>query len=279
MHREAITHSQLHHPNILPFLGIFHENEGSTSPLVILPFIEKGSLNEMLVSDEVIGGSTFSRIVSEHFELIFKCPSAYQCTDYRNSSWDSISSFAKSSRYTRRYSSSEFILSRQHVRYSLKWFKGNVLLSPSGDAIICDFGLSRIRHEVTRTQTMLQEGGHLRFLAPELSDGIAEKFRTSQESDIFSLSMTFLNAWTRRPPFHELKNDLQVAAEFRRDRRPTRPTVSTQLSGIVEEKLWTLLGKMWAGASITRPSSTTVREEIEALLRPWLQPESIMTPS
>lgn len=42
-------------------------------------------------------------------------------------------------------------------------------MDASGEPIICDFGLSRIRHEVTRTRTMIHEGGRTRFLVPELS--------------------------------------------------------------------------------------------------------------
>lgn len=125
---------------------------------------------------------------------------------------------------------------------------------------------------------MLQEGGHLRFLAPELSDGRAEKFRTSPESDIFSLSMTFLNILTRHPPLNEMKNDLKVAAEFRKGRRPARPIPSSiPLMANVEEEFWTLLGNMWAPAPLRRPSSRTVRDKVEGLLQIWLQPGLVVS--
>jgi hypothetical protein len=40
VHREAITHAQLDHPNIIPFLGVYRENtEGP--PMTVLPFIER----------------------------------------------------------------------------------------------------------------------------------------------------------------------------------------------------------------------------------------------
>jgi serine/threonine protein kinase len=43
--REIITHAQLHHPNIIPLLGVFRTDE---SPLMILPFMENGSASEYL---------------------------------------------------------------------------------------------------------------------------------------------------------------------------------------------------------------------------------------
>lgn len=67
VHREAITHSQLDHPNILPFLGIFHEEEGSP-PLTVLPFMTNGSLSELILdSEEALDASNFSRIVGDSF--------------------------------------------------------------------------------------------------------------------------------------------------------------------------------------------------------------------
>ena len=47
--------------------------------------------------------------------------------------------------------------------------QGNILINGERNAVLCDFGFSCIRHEVTRTHTMIREGGRLRYLAPELS--------------------------------------------------------------------------------------------------------------
>ena len=38
----------------------------------------------------------------------------------------------------------------------------NILVNDSGGAVLCDFGLARIRHEVTRTNTGIIEGGYYR---------------------------------------------------------------------------------------------------------------------
>lgn len=86
--------------------------------------------------------------------------------------------------------------------------KNNILIDANGRAVVCDFGLSRILHEVTRSRTRIQEGGHLRFLAPELSAGEDEKFRTTTASDVYSLGMALFELLTLEPPFSGFKKRL-----------------------------------------------------------------------
>lgn len=72
VHREAITHSQLNHPNILAFLGIFHEDFGSP-PIMVLPYIENGSASDLIVnSAEPILVPHFMRIVSRSIYIMSK---------------------------------------------------------------------------------------------------------------------------------------------------------------------------------------------------------------
>ncbi|KAF8312066.1 kinase-like protein [Clavulina sp. PMI_390] len=143
---------------------------------------------------------------------------------------------------------------------------GNVLLDESGSPFLCDFGLSRIRHEVTRTHTMLSEGGRLRFLAPELSAGRSESFRTSPQSDIFALSMTFLNAWTGKRPFFEIDNELKAASMMKKGQRPTR--VFDQELAWPGPAFLDLLQNMWRQEPSARPPILDVLLNIERLFEP-----------
>src|ERR1700733_3862761 len=44
--REIITHAQLRHPNVIPFLGVSREDDDiEAAPAIILPFLENGSAN------------------------------------------------------------------------------------------------------------------------------------------------------------------------------------------------------------------------------------------
>ncbi|KAF8283289.1 kinase-like protein [Clavulina sp. PMI_390] len=164
MNREAITHSQLCHSNILQFLGVYHDTPDSP-PIVILPFCDGGSLHDLLNNGLIMEVNKFTWIVIGITRGV------------------------------------TYLHSQNPPIIHGDLHPGNVLLDQHGNAYLSDFGFSRIRHEVTRTHTSIKEGGNLRFLAPELSSGTSKDFRTSKESDIFGLAMTFFNAWTGKKPF------------------------------------------------------------------------------
>jgi serine/threonine protein kinase len=140
--------------------------------------------------------------------------------------------------------------------------------SPS-NALLCDFGLSRIRHECTRTHTIIREGGRIRFLAPELSDG-PEEFRTSVVSDIFSLAMTFFNVWELQVPFVKF-SEKKAGALIRNGLRPERPATHIDLPSEMEEEFWQLIESMWAHAAGDRPSSQDVQKRLETVFGPVLK--------
>jgi hypothetical protein len=107
-------------------------------------------------------------------------------------------------------------------------------------------------------------------LAPELLTG-EEKFRTSPASDIFSLSMAFLNTWTREVPFAELPNSRKVEAAIRKGRRPEKPAAHIDLPPEREQEFWLLLTEMWAHDAASRPSSADMQGRLEAIFAPLLK--------
>ena len=115
-------------------------------------------------------------------------------------------------------------------------------MNAEGEAVLCDFGLTRIKHEVTRTQTSIREGGRLRYLAPELAFG-PESFRTTVKSDVYSLAMTFFHLSTLCAPFNKL-NEWAAADAARRRQRPEKRDPRF-LAGSFDV-LWGLLKSMWA---------------------------------
>ncbi|KAF8316807.1 kinase-like protein, partial [Clavulina sp. PMI_390] len=220
LHREAITHSQLTHPNILPFLGIYYEEVGSP-PLTVLPLMEGGSLEELIAKSPIE-------------------PDAFKCI-----------LFGISSGVVHLHSRCPPVIHGD-------LHPGNVLIDSAGNPILCDFGLSRIRHEVTRTRTIIQEAGRLRFLAPELSGGLTKSFRTSPSSDIFSLAMTFLNTWSGQQPFSQCHKEVKAASYIRKGRRPEMPSDGVSLDPKPKRLLWGLICEMWAQEPDARPSSSGV---------------------
>ncbi|KAF8309458.1 hypothetical protein DL93DRAFT_1752151 [Clavulina sp. PMI_390] len=65
VHREAIIHSLLHHEHILPFLGLYHEKNDDNVPHSIFPFVERGSLEDLvnLKSGQMMELPDFIKIV------------------------------------------------------------------------------------------------------------------------------------------------------------------------------------------------------------------------
>ncbi|KAF8290359.1 kinase-like protein, partial [Clavulina sp. PMI_390] len=223
LYREAITHSQLQHPNILPFCGIYREDEESY-PLMVLPYLERGSLEDILKNAEegLIGSPILTTIVS----------------------------------------SVEYLHSRTPPIIHGDLHPGNILINELNNPVLCDFGRSRIRHEVSRHLSTREEGGKIRFLAPELLDGRVEGFHSTESSDVYGLAMTYLNAWSGQPPFPEIQRELQVVSIVNKGERPKEPTRAVALDATIKADFWILLLDMWAHEPAQRPASSNVLERL-----------------
>ncbi|KAF8308332.1 kinase-like protein, partial [Clavulina sp. PMI_390] len=218
--REAITHSQLDHENILRFLGIYHEADDSP-PLTIVPHIPGGSLQALLTPEKMLGASKFQSILLGINKGII------------------------------------YLHSLQPPVIHGDLHPGNVLLDENGCPYLCDFGQSRIRHEVTRTRTKQQAGGKARFLAPELTESSIDRFRTSWKSDIYAFAMLSLNMWTGEKPFSDIELEWQVSSKLVKGARPKKPrntSIQINLDKSVENAFWNLLMKMWAQDPDSRPT-------------------------
>jgi serine/threonine protein kinase len=138
---------------------------------------------------------------------------------------------------------------------------------------LCDFGLSRIRYEISRTYTTVHQGGHGRFLAPEIYKA-EDDTRINESSDIYSLAMTIYALGTRSLPFAGLKNWAACSAAARGE----RPSKRNSLGGLMtddSELLWSLMERMWDGRPEIRPTISCVRNEImkSSLMR--LEPTTV----
>ena len=98
----------------------------------------------------------------------------------------------------------------------------NVLADESGEALLCDFGLCRIRYEISRTYTEIRQGGRVRFVAPELWSG-QRPLRINEASDTYSLAMTIYALGTHRRPLFKYDNDFTVVNAIQTGARPEEP--------------------------------------------------------
>lgn len=134
----------------------------------------------------------------------------------------------------------------------------------SGTVQLCDFGLSRIRYEITRTHTDIRSGGRLRFLAPELTAG-SETFRIDEASDVYSLAMTIYALGTHGVPFKELPNEWAAAQAAQLGERPVIPASIGGLDPPTTARLHAVMAKMWDHEPTLRPATSVVQSDIHAI--------------
>ena len=120
------------------------------------------------------------------------------------------------------------------------YYQGNILIDEGGNAVLCDFGLSRMRYTIERSKTMIRFGANRRYMAPELPDpSSSDPFRSDEMSDVYSLALTLYHLRVLEPPFADL-NDRDAAAYARLGNRPSRTRSLAQSS---DGRLWGLFGR------------------------------------
>ncbi|KAJ8080061.1 mitogen-activated protein kinase kinase kinase [Marasmius tenuissimus] len=129
----------------------------------------------------------------------------------------------------------------------------NVLITPSGRACICDFGLARIADSqlVGLSSSISRAAGTLRWMAPEL---LAENVIATKESDIYAFACVCYEILTSLPPFHKCKNDGAVIIQVSLGKRPSRPETLPKLLDVV----WSMMELCWQADPSLRPSAPTI---------------------
>lgn len=134
----------------------------------------------------------------------------------------------------------------------------------NGTVQLCDFGLSRIRYEITRTHTDIRSGGRLRFLAPELTIG-SETFRIDEASDVYSFAMTIYAFGTQGVPYKELPNEWAAAQAAQRGERPAVPSSIGGLAPPTTIRIHEVMTTMWNHDPILRPLMSIVQSLLHGI--------------
>ena len=138
--------------------------------------------------------------------------------------------------------------------------KKNIVVSSTGDCLLCDFGLSRIKHELSLTSKATCQCGHLRFLAPEIASGELESC-VDQRSDIYSLAMTVYTLGTKSLPFNDM-TALRACLAAVKGERPPRHDSLGGLTIELAKPLWSLIERMWDQDPGRRPTISAARDDI-----------------
>lgn len=141
--------------------------------------------------------------------------------------------------------------------------KGNILVDIRGVAHLSDFGMSRIRHAISRTLTSRRDGGRSRYVAPELEAGML--LSSTEPSDIYSFAMTILALGTGVKPFFDIERDLVAAQHARKGSRPVIPKLIHGLPSNVVCGLEALLQQMWGNNPAKRFNAIEVEDELKGI--------------
>ncbi|XP_020505003.1 receptor-interacting serine/threonine-protein kinase 3 isoform X2 [Labrus bergylta] len=141
----------------------------------------------------------------------------------------------------------------------------NVLLDPSLNAKLTDFGLSRFYHsstQLSKKDTETEGGGTLPYMPPEAFD---VNYKPKQASDIYSYGILLWSIVTGRKPYEHATSDL-VRLLIPEGQRPSLDDIRSQVTGVAGlEVLMAVMEKCWRGNQDQRPSAhvcTTVTEEL-----------------
>ncbi|EJD08175.1 kinase-like protein, partial [Fomitiporia mediterranea MF3/22] len=84
----------------------------------------------------------------------------------------------------------------------------NILVSLSGEPLICDFGISRMLDKTNAAHVISDDEmeGTVRYMAPEIFYGASH----GKASDVWAFGMLVLELLSRKQPFNHLSSDIQV---------------------------------------------------------------------
>ncbi|KAG8974642.1 hypothetical protein FRB90_009742, partial [Tulasnella sp. 427] len=135
----------------------------------------------------------------------------------------------------------------------------NVLVKDNLDAVICDFGLSRVilgaGQQTMLTTTNIQNGGTTGYRPKEVLDG---KTSPTEASDVFAFGGLILFVMSGDQPFFKKKTDSAVVTAIIKGKEP----IPADHPGLPEnDSLWTLMRRCWKPDPELRPTMKIVIEE------------------
>ncbi|KAG2137053.1 kinase-like domain-containing protein [Suillus clintonianus] len=140
----------------------------------------------------------------------------------------------------------------------------NVLIDENGDALLADFGMSRLLADHETSFFKSNSPGAIRWAAPEIisldnentDEKVSEPNRTS---DIYSFGCIMVQVLSGQNPYWDIKSEHAVTVAKSKGAVPTRPTLHA-----IADDHWCYLERCWSPCVETRPLVGEVLEYIQA---------------
>ncbi|KAI5115173.1 hypothetical protein M0805_009706 [Coniferiporia weirii] len=157
---------------------------------------------------------------------------------------------------------------------------GNVLVNSSGDAAICDFGISRTMNasEPTLAGNTSPRGGvmgSIRWLSYELLCHSEIYTKHTKESDVWAFGMTLYELLAKEHPYAHIRIDAQVAISIFRKELPRPPTpVNTWPERL--QNVWELCKSCWTLDPRSRISMSVALKTLKGLNTKLPEPPELL---
>uniref|UniRef100_A0A8C4VNE2 Receptor-interacting serine/threonine-protein kinase 2 n=1 Tax=Gopherus evgoodei TaxID=1825980 RepID=A0A8C4VNE2_9SAUR len=145
----------------------------------------------------------------------------------------------------------------------------NILLDSEFHVKIADFGLSKWRMVSTsqsRGDKSLPEGGTIIYMPPE-DYNPNQKTRASVKHDIYSYAIIMWEVMSRKQPFEEVINPLQIMYSVSQGKRPDTSEETLSMDIPHRVLIVTLMASGWAQNPDERPSFSKCIIDLEPVLR------------
>ncbi|KAJ7263394.1 kinase-like domain-containing protein [Mycena rebaudengoi] len=155
----------------------------------------------------------------------------------------------------------EYLHSRKICHGDLKGI--NVLVEEFGRALLCDFGLARIKADITSRTRSLSDtvvSGSRNWMAPELLSGSLPRM----PSDIYAFGMTVYELYTGEIPLSGILYGDFIEMVFKFGARPLRPEGDE--CPRMNDGIWDLAEQCWNKDPKAQPTASQVHDTIQVLL-------------
>ncbi|KAL8181944.1 UNVERIFIED_CONTAM: Receptor-interacting serine/threonine-protein kinase 2 [Gekko kuhli] len=145
----------------------------------------------------------------------------------------------------------------------------NILLDSEFHIKIADFGLSKWRMvsiSQSRGEKTMSEGGTIIYMPPE-DYNPNQKTRASVKHDIYSYAIIMWEVLSRKQPFEDVINPLQIMYTVMQGKRPGTSEEYLPLNIPHRELMKSLMERSWAQNPDERPSFSKCLIELEPVLR------------
>ncbi|XP_010285093.1 PREDICTED: receptor-interacting serine/threonine-protein kinase 2 [Phaethon lepturus] len=145
----------------------------------------------------------------------------------------------------------------------------NILLDDEFHVKIADFGMSKwrvISMSQSRSETSLPEGGTIIYMPPE-DYNPSQKTRASVKHDIYSYAIIMWEVMSRKQPFEEVINPLQIMYSVSQGQRLDLSEESLSVDIPHRVLIIRLIGSGWAQNPDERPSFSKCLIDLEPVLR------------